>query len=84
MAFGLPTVATNVGTTPNIIQQLENGWLVNTDEEWLEALVTLINEPNLRRKIGTAARKTVVENYSTKVIRSQYFEILNNLTGNKI
>jgi glycosyltransferase involved in cell wall biosynthesis len=84
MAFGLPTVATNVGTTPNIIRQLENGWLVNTDEEWLEALVTLINEPNLRRKIGTAARKTVIENYSTKAIRSQYLEILNKLTGNKI
>ncbi len=33
MAFGLPTVATDVGTTPRIIQQHENGWLVKTEME---------------------------------------------------
>lgn len=78
MAFGLPTVATNVGTTPKIIQQMENGWLVSTDEEWLNALEALINQPELRRKLGTAARCTIVENYSTRAIMSNYIEILKN------
>ncbi len=81
MAFGLPTVATNVGTTPRIIRQMENGWLVKTDAEWIEALETLIKNPELRRNMGEAARLTVLENYSTHVIKSTYLSILNKLTG---
>ena len=77
MAFGLPVVATNIGTTPRLINHLENGWLVKTDDEWIEALETLINDPNLRKQLGEAARKSVLENYSKNVIKSQYLSILN-------
>lgn len=84
MAFGLPTVATNVGTTPRIIRQHENGWLVKTDEEWVEALEELVKNPDLRRKFGEAARKTVLENYSTHVIKSTYLSILNKQFGEKL
>jgi glycosyltransferase involved in cell wall biosynthesis len=77
MAFGLPTVATDVGTTSKIIQHKENGWLVKTENEWVEALEALIKNPNLRRKLGEAARKAVLEKYSTHVIKSTYLSILN-------
>jgi len=33
MVFGLPIVITDVGATPRIIQQHENGWLVKTEME---------------------------------------------------
>jgi L-malate glycosyltransferase len=81
MAFGLPTVATNVGTTPRIINHMVNGWLVKTDEEWIDALETLIKNPALRSNLGEAARLTVLENYSIHAIKSTYLSILNNLTG---
>ena len=84
MAFGLPTVASNVGTTRRIIRQMENGWLVKTDEEWIVALETLAKSPGLRRKLGEAARITVVENYSTKVIGQKYLAILNRATRVKV
>lgn len=84
MAFGLPTVATNVGTTPRIIQQMENGWLVRTDEEWIDALEELVKNPDLRRKLGEAARMTVLENYSTHVIKSTYLSILNEQFGGRL
>ena len=83
MAFGLPTVATNVGNTPRIIKHMTNGWLVRTDEEWVEALEELIKNPQLRRNLGEAARMTVLENYSTDVIESNYLSILNNVTGTR-
>jgi L-malate glycosyltransferase len=79
MAFGLPAVATNVGTTPMIIQHLENGCLATTDDEWINILETLINNPDLRRKLGEAARQTVLNNYSQDVIKFQYLSILNKL-----
>jgi glycosyltransferase involved in cell wall biosynthesis len=80
MAFALPTVATNVGMTPKIIKQMKNGWLVNTDDEWISALETLIKNPELRRNMGNAARDTVLENYSTRVIKPIYLSILNEVT----
>jgi glycosyltransferase involved in cell wall biosynthesis len=79
MAFGLPTVATDVGTTPMIIRHMENGFLVKTDAEWVDALEMLVKHPELRRNIGEAARLTVLENYSTQVIRETYLSIINKL-----
>jgi L-malate glycosyltransferase len=79
MAFGLPTVATNYGTTPRIIEHLRDGWLVRSDAEWLEALETLVREPAMRRRLGEAAREKAVEHFSTKAIQSQYLSILRNV-----
>lgn len=76
MAFGLPVVATDVGTTPRIVKHLESGWLVKTDAQWVEALETLVRDPALRRKLGEAGRRTVIENFSRHVVKSQYLSIL--------
>ena len=79
MAFGLPTVATNVGTTPLIIQHLENGCLVKTETDWIDTFETLINNPDLRKKLGKAARNTVLNKFSQDVVKLQYLSILNKL-----
>ena len=81
MAFGLPTVATNVGTTPLIIQHMDNGVLVEQENEWIEALETLINQPELRKKLGNKARQTILMSYSTEVIGKLYLNILSDLIG---
>ena len=44
MAFGIPCVASNVGTTPLIIKDRVNGLLVKSEEEWVDALEELIQE----------------------------------------
>lgn len=82
MAFGLPTVATAVGTTPRIIQHMQNGVLVSSADEWLAALKQLLDDPELRRRLGTAARATVVANHSLYAIKSQYSNILNEVIRN--
>jgi len=79
MAFGLPTVATNIGTTPKIIKHMNNGLLVNSDDEWVSALEMLINNPGLRKSIGSAARKTIVNRYSKNVIGKKYSSIINKV-----
>jgi len=77
MAFGIPTVASDIGSSSHIISHLQNGWLVKTEEEWLEALETLIKDPSLRRSLGIEARKTVQKNYSLNAIEHKYLKILN-------
>ncbi|HMI40551.1 MAG TPA: glycosyltransferase [Sphingomicrobium sp.] len=81
MAFGIPTVATNVGTTPLIIRDGENGLLVRTEGEWLEALTKLIDDPGLRRRLGEQARRDAVAKYSTKAIAAEYRQVLASVMG---
>ena len=76
MALALPCVATDVGTTPLLIRNGENGLLVRTESEWEEALEKLIGDPSLRRRLGEQARKDAVEKYSTSAIAQQYREVI--------
>ena len=79
MAFALPCVATEVGTTPMLIRDGENGLLVKTDDEWVDALEKLVRDPDLRRRLGTAARQDAVAKYSLHAIAVQYRTILESL-----
>lgn len=76
MAFGLPCVATDVGTTPMIIRDGENGLLVRTQEEWIIALERLIDDPALRRRLGEQARRDAVRKYSTRSVAADYRRVL--------
>ena len=76
MAIGLPTVASNAGTTPMIIRHGENGLLVGDIEEWIEALERLITDPEFRHRLGRAAREDAVAKYSLEVISSHYRSVL--------
>lgn len=80
MAFALPCVATEVGTTPMLIRHGENGLLVRTEAEWEAALEQLIRDPALRRRLGEAARKDAVANYSTAAIAGQYRAVIAGAT----
>ncbi len=84
MAFGLPTVATNYGMTPKLIKHMENGLLVKTDKEWIDALEMLVKNEDLRRRLGEAARATVQENYSIDIIKLKYLSILNEVVEGEL
>ncbi|HVR90000.1 MAG TPA: glycosyltransferase family 4 protein [Novosphingobium sp.] len=81
MAFALPCVATEVGTTPMLIRDGENGLLVRTEDEWEAALERLLRDPELRRRLGSAARKDAVALYSVAAIAGQYREIIDRASA---
>ncbi|MHA2060936.1 MAG: glycosyltransferase family 4 protein [Candidatus Sifarchaeia archaeon] len=66
MALGRPIIATNVGGTPEIITQEKNGILIEpSDPKEIEsALNRLINDPDLRSRIGLEGRKTIEKHYN--------------------
>lgn len=64
MALEKATVMSPVGVNNEIIEHEVNGFLANTDEEWVEILKKLIDSDDLRTRIGKAGRKTIVEKYS--------------------
>ncbi len=70
MACEKPVIATSVCAIPEVIKHGDNGWLIPpADTKSLEdALITLLKDEDLRRKLGKRARKTVVENFNWKKI----------------
>lgn len=82
MALGIPTVATNVGCTDRVIENGVTGFLVNSHNEWVEKILLLASNPDLRRKIGTAAREKVEKQFSIKANEQVYLSILNNAVNN--
>lgn len=66
MASGLPVVATRVGGLPEIIRHGDTGYLVETDSlnGTTELLLSLINDFELRREVGSRARKYVESEHS--------------------
>ncbi|HZH96140.1 MAG TPA: glycosyltransferase, partial [Flavisolibacter sp.] len=81
MALGIPTVATALGTIFRIIKDGENGFLVQSKEEWKKRLIELISDQQLRERVGKKAAATVEEHYSVNANKSNYLSILNNLTA---
>lgn len=78
MALEIPTIMSPVGVNKEIIKHGENGFLANSDEEWINIISDLIKNPELRIKIGKAGRKTIIENYSVDAWKNYFIEIFNS------
>ncbi|MGJ0392711.1 MAG: glycosyltransferase family 4 protein [Methylocystis sp.] len=64
MACGLPVIASPVGVNAEIVEHGVNGFLATTEAEWREALVTLLGNQELRRRMGAEGRRKVETQYS--------------------
>lgn len=69
MATGLPVVTCSVGATSEMIHDGADGYVAETRDSYLHALRSLLNDPELRRKIGGNARNSVERkfNWQTRV-----------------
>jgi glycosyltransferase involved in cell wall biosynthesis len=76
MGMGLPAVAERVGTNMEIVEHGVNGFLARGPEEWHRAILSLVRDPELRRRVGRAGRETVEARYSLRVNAPAYREAL--------
>jgi hypothetical protein len=67
MACGVPVVASAVGVNREIIEDGVNGFLVSSEDEWVNRLGRLLADPELRRRFAAAGRRTIEERYSLAV-----------------
>lgn len=84
MAVGVPVVASSVGMNKDIIQDGVNGFLAGSEEEWVDKISRLIEDPVLRKKIGLAGRRTVEENFSIKLNAQKLLDILERKTSKPV
>lgn len=74
MSCGLPVVVHDVGGIPEIVNNEENSFLVPVDDVayFTEKVEELINNPDLRSRIGNEARKRIINNFSLDKMAGKY------------
>jgi glycosyltransferase involved in cell wall biosynthesis len=80
MSCGLPCIGTNVKGIREIIKHKENGYLCETDANSIrKAILEVLNNINLQKKIGQNARKTILENFNLEKILDKEIKIYETL-----
>jgi glycosyltransferase involved in cell wall biosynthesis len=74
MAAGLPIVGSAVGGVPTAVREGVNGFLVEPEDaaSLAGALERLLNDPNLRRRMGEAGRKRYEASFTARQMTRRY------------
>jgi glycosyltransferase involved in cell wall biosynthesis len=84
MSCGLPVVASNVCAIPEAIQNGENGFLIKPGsiDQLTNSICCLLGDKQLRLKMGTNARNTVLRSFDWKVNVFQTTNLFNRVLNN--
>jgi glycosyltransferase involved in cell wall biosynthesis len=85
LAVGAAAVASPVGVNPEIVRDVETGYLAYDTEEWKDRLISLIEDRALRLRMGRSGRERVERCYSLNAIMPSLVDILQRgaATGGK-
>ncbi len=59
---GVPTIASPISSFQASITDGVNGMIATTADEWYKAFTTLLDDPELRERMGQSARRDVLQN----------------------
>jgi glycosyltransferase involved in cell wall biosynthesis len=79
MAAGLPVVANPVGVQAQMVRHGETGFLAETPAEWHQAIARLAADPDLRRSMGQAGRRSLEAEYDVPVGAARWLDVLDQL-----
>ena len=78
-ALGIPVVASGIGAYKDCIQNGVNGYLSTNEDEWVDKLSVLIEDPILRNGMVNNARDDILKNYSLKSRVNQWNNLFKRL-----
>lgn len=78
-AIGVPCVASDVPLSRSQIRDGETGFLAADADQWIARLEQLVRDADLRRRMGSAARRDAVARYSREATAPVYRELLADL-----
>jgi sugar transferase (PEP-CTERM/EpsH1 system associated) len=76
MAMGKAAVSTTVGAEGLPVRSGENILLADTPQDFAQAVLSLLRDPDQRQRLGTAARTLVEDNYSWRKIAETFASVL--------
>jgi len=79
MSYGVPVVCDMFPSALQVIRDGRDGFIAHGPEAWHFKLRTLAANPELREKMGTAAREKFKKNYAIEILNRDLIEFLKNL-----
>lgn len=76
MAAGLPVISSNAGLNKEIVEDGVSGFLVNSDKEWIDAIIHFFTHKNDMRSMGMRGKELASSNFS---IESAFERMLKTL-----
>lgn len=76
MAIAIPVICSPVGANKEIVIDGYNGIFAESEEEWIRAIQKLIDDKELRERMGRNGRDTVDEKYSLKVMAPLFEDVI--------
>jgi glycosyltransferase involved in cell wall biosynthesis len=83
MGVSRPVVASPVGVNVQIVQHGVNGFIANGKTQWMQFLRTLIEQPELREKMGRAGRAKVEREYSLDVNAPALIDLIREVVAER-
>jgi len=84
MSVAVPCVASPVGIMPELIQDGVNGFLAESEQQWIEKMSALLDDAELRRRMGERARATMQEKYSGQAWSKSVAAILRHVASSSV
>lgn len=81
LACGIPVIASDNTSLPEIINNRKNGLLAKTSNlnDWLNKCLMLINDSSYRKRLGRNGRKDLNKNFSWDVVTEKTLKVLEKL-----
>ena len=76
MSASLPFVAYAEGAVPELIEHNKTGFLVNSEDEFVDALLRLIKDKDLRDQFGKNSFLKAKNNFSKEAFKNKFLNIL--------
>ena len=86
MGCAKPSVCTNVGGNPELIDDGQNGFLINVGDikSLADRIVTLLRDPPLAARVGRHARRKIVEHFSLERMVNSYTHLYQHLITTQV
>jgi glycosyltransferase involved in cell wall biosynthesis len=78
-AAGIPVVCSPIGINRDIVEDGLNGYWASMDDQWVERISRLVDDPPLRVKMGMEGRRRVERSFSVEVTSKQVFDLFRKL-----
>ena len=79
MASAVPVVASRVGYNLQLIRDGVDGFLADGAAEWADRIGALVEQPELREKIGSAGRARVSETHALPLVAAMVHKLISDL-----
>jgi len=81
MAMAIPAVASDVGEVRSVIADGEDGFLASGRDEFISKLRMLVENRQLRERLGERARKKVEGRYSHSAMADELIKVVTRVAG---